>query len=127
MLSYEIREKIIQVIESTITIEQFEDWLVPRLPTFLKSPDRTDSNVIAAVELGLAEMSDGVRTKDEFRSFLRDVLQEQTAMLVFSPSRLSQWNKTGSANQTASPPTARTMYSTARIIEVSTSVVRPRQ
>jgi hypothetical protein len=78
MLSYELEKMVLQYIRCEITIEQLEDWLVPRLPVFLRLPHSSDSDVVAAIELGLAEMSDEIRNEAEFREFLSDVLREHS-------------------------------------------------
>jgi hypothetical protein len=100
MISYELRDMILQYVESIITVEQLEEWLVPRLPALLKSPDSTDSDVVAALELGLAEMSDGIRTEDELRRLLLDVIREQTTTLNVYPADQPQFDMTSSSNQT---------------------------
>lgn len=76
MLSSEFREKILEFIESNITAAQLEEWLVPKLPFFLRLPDTADADAVAATELGLAELNDGIRTIEELRSLLLDVLRE---------------------------------------------------
>lgn len=86
---------------------QLEEWLVPKMPTFLKYPESADADVVSAVELGLAEMAAGIRTEENFREFLKQVLQEQTAVLTFFPSSLSQrgqLTESFSSNQTFDNP-----------------------
>jgi hypothetical protein len=99
MLSYELKDKLLDFVEGKITTEQLEDWLVPRLPGFLASPDTADSDVIAAVELGLAEMADGIRTMAEFRDLLRDTLREQSSVQVVFD--LQPHNESGATSQTS--------------------------
>lgn len=100
MISSDFRDKILQVVEGSITIEQLEEWLVPRLPVFLTSPDSTISDIVAIIELGLAEMSDGVRTKDEFLELLQNVAEEQETILTYYPPSLPDPNVSGSSNET---------------------------
>ncbi len=107
MISSELREKIFQYIEAAINKVQLEEWLVPKMPTFLKYPESADADVVSAVELGLAEMAAGIRTEENFREFLKQVLQEQTAVLTFFPSSLSQrgqLTESFSSNQTFDNP-----------------------
>ena len=54
MLSSDLRDKVLQFVETSITTSQLEEWLVPRLPLFLRTPDTVDANVVAAIELGQA-------------------------------------------------------------------------
>ena len=103
MISSELNTKISEVVESSITVDQFEEWLVPRLPFYISSPDSEDSDIIAEIELGLAEMSDNIRTRDEFLSLLRNILREQS--VIIHSSLLSETTTNGSSNQTTQPIT----------------------
>ena len=76
MLSYEFKDVIFEFIQSNITVQQLEEWLVPRLPTLIKEQDSSDADVVATIELGLAEMSDGIRTEEDFRKLLFDAVCE---------------------------------------------------
>jgi hypothetical protein len=99
LLSCELKDKVLQYVEREITVEELEDWLVPRLPLYATREDTPDSDLSAAVELGLAEMNDGIRTEDEFRCFVATaVRQAETApgACFFS----NDTSFTESANQT---------------------------
>src|SRR3972149_5242112 len=100
MLSSDLRDKVLQFVESSINMGQLEEWLVPRLSFFLRTPDTVDADVVAAIELGLAEVSSGIKTKDEFRDYLKNVLRENSAISTFFPANLSQRTESGSANRT---------------------------
>ena len=100
MLSYELREKIFQCVNHDIDIEQLEDWLVPRLPIFLKSLDTTDAQVVDTIELNLAEISDGITTEYEFRKLLEDILQEHSTTQLSYPEDQPQNDTSGSLNPT---------------------------
>lgn len=101
MISSELYKKVAEVIDNLITVQQLEEWLVPRLPAFLVDPNSSDADIIATIELGLAEMNDGIRTKEEFSKLLRDTIQEQNIILNWSPS--SEYYKSGASNQTSQP------------------------
>lgn len=101
MLSLELKSKILQVVDTTMTIEEFEDWLVPELPVYLASPNSVDADVVAAVELGLAEMSDGIITKNEFLTLLKNIIREQETILDFHFSTSPESNVRKSSNQTS--------------------------
>jgi hypothetical protein len=103
MISFELKEKIYQVIDGDISFEQLEEWLVPRLPELLILPNSTDSDVVSAIELGLAEMDDGIRTKDEFMALLQSVIQAQHTTLVTYHVPPFDSYRTGSLNQTVQP------------------------
>jgi hypothetical protein len=100
MISSNLREKILQYIELDISKTQLEEWFVPRLPVFLRYPESADADVVSAVELGLAEMTAGIRTEDNFRKFLRRVIQEQTAVATFFPPAPNSNVESTSSNQT---------------------------
>jgi hypothetical protein len=100
MLSYELEEKVLQYVNYEISLEQLEDWLVPRLPAFLVFSDSSDSDVVAAIELSLAEISDGIRTEDELRDLLFDVLRKDPTTWLLYPSDRSQIDTSSSINKT---------------------------
>ena len=104
MISSDLMDVIIQYFDARITIGDLEEWLVPREPTFLLDPDSDDADIIATIELGLAEMNDDLRTEDEFRNLLRRVFREKTTTVwaEYQPSNFH--NVTGTANTTFSPP-----------------------
>ncbi len=74
MISSELRIMVLQYINSEISFEQLEEWIVPRLPVFLSDPNSVDADIVSAIELGLAEISDGLRNEEEFRELLNDEL-----------------------------------------------------
>jgi len=99
MLSSELSNKILEFVESSITMSQLEEWLVPRLPFFLRIPDSADADIVSAVELGLAEVSSEIRTIEGFRNYLRYVVQGRNVLALY-PANLSQRTESGTANQT---------------------------
>jgi len=98
MLSSELRDKVFEFVESSITINQLEEWLVPRLSWFLRDPNSTDADVVAAIELGLSETSSNIKTIEEFRDDLRRVLRENNTIQVFYPAGMRV--ETSSSNRT---------------------------
>ena len=100
MLSHELRDLVFELIQSNITVEEFEEWLVPRLPLYLEQPNSSNSDVVAAIELGLTEVSDGIKTEEDFRTFLLDIIREQSTILSFYPVEQAR-DITTSSNQTA--------------------------
>jgi hypothetical protein len=102
MLSFDLSNKVTEFVESVITMSDLEEWLVPRLPMFLTDPHSDNSDVVAAIELGLAEVSNGIKTVDEFRHELRQVLRERIVQLAW---HVADWPcnpevQTGSSNRT---------------------------
>ena len=104
MISLELRDQINQVISKTTSIEDFEEWLVPRLPELITPPNSIDSDVVAAIELGFAEMAAHIRTEEEFIEYLHDILNEQSTTVVSYSTTSSNTNiVSGSSNQTIEP------------------------
>jgi len=81
MFSLELREVVSRYLAGDLALEQLEDWIVPRLQASLESPHAPDAAVVSAIELGLAELSAGIRSEAEFRQLLRDVLQDYPVFL----------------------------------------------
>lgn len=98
MLSSDLRDKILEFVESSITANQLEEWLVPRLSWFLQDQNSTDADVVAAIELGLSETSSHIKTLEEFRDDLRRVLLENNTIQVFYPADMQI--KTSASNRT---------------------------
>jgi len=76
MISCELSNKLYQFVLAEITFKQLEEWLVPFLPTFLQNPNSEDAQIVAAIEMELAEWSAGIRSELESRLVLRQVLSE---------------------------------------------------
>jgi hypothetical protein len=83
MLSSELRNQVTLFIESRITLEELETWFVPRLPIYLSIPNSADADVIAAIELGLAEVDNNLRSEAEVRSLLAEVLNQQQTIINY--------------------------------------------
>jgi hypothetical protein len=102
MLSFELTDKILQYVDSTITIAQLEDWLVPRLPFLARNSEGEDSDLVAAVELGLAELGNGIRSEDNLRNFLRKVIQEKASLRILYQPNTYPPTIVGSSSRTVS-------------------------
>lgn len=97
MLSQDLQRIVESFTEGTITIDQLEDWIVPRLPAALQLPDTTDAQIISAIELSLAEYNQQILTASELRNLLRTAVRQEDTVLV--PSIESTTSAT-SASQT---------------------------
>ncbi len=84
MLSSKLRRKIIQFLENAITIEEFEDWYVARLPLLVADPYSVNSDLVSAIELGLAELNAGIRDENNLRQFLEEALRQAAVMEAIS-------------------------------------------
>ncbi len=98
MLSYELREKVAQFVGHRLSIQELEEWLVPRLPLYLTFTPSSDGKLAGAVELGLAELSDGLTTEAELRRSLSALLSEETTVSVSCDPLRS--TRTTSTNET---------------------------
>jgi hypothetical protein len=85
MVSQELRDWIAKYIENEISLQELESWTVSRLPLLIRDPSSTDADLVAAIELCLAEFSEGIRTEDEVRSYLRQALQEHNIIYLHLP------------------------------------------
>ena len=75
MFLLEFFEKIYSYLEETISLRDLEDWLVPRLPLLFSLPKSSMTDLISTIELGLAEMSSGTLSEEEFRNRVWDYLR----------------------------------------------------
>lgn len=62
-----IRENLIDYITGKIPLSNFEDWLVPASWNVHQNEDRSTTNLVFAIELKLAEYSNGLWTEDELK------------------------------------------------------------
>jgi hypothetical protein len=95
MLSHLV-SKIHQYLDHAISLEELEDWLLPRLPLLFQRPDSLVARLAATVELGLAEISDNVTTEDEFRTLLEAAVQQEP-IGSFYPDRMG-FTESGSSD-----------------------------
>lgn len=75
--TYNISKKVTDYLENRITLEELEDWLAPHLGLFISLPGNNASELAATIELGLAEMTNGHRTEDEFRDLLKEFVKSR--------------------------------------------------
>ena len=57
-----------------IKLRALEDWYVPKLEELIDNPDTV--YIIAQLELGLAELQDGLQTEEEFKSDLKVMIKK---------------------------------------------------
>ena len=99
MISLELRDRVRQSAYGEISATQLEEWMVPRLRLLLESVESADADVVAAIELGLAEMGDGIRTEAQFRDLMKQLLLEHPVVSVFL--RTHTRDEPTSANRTS--------------------------
>jgi hypothetical protein len=98
MISFQLHEKVIRYLQDEIEIEQLEEWLAPRLSDFFQIPDSSDARVVSTIELGLAEMGDGILSLEEFHIMLSEELQKEI-FTVLEAEPINSVSITGSSNQ----------------------------
>ncbi len=101
MHSEELREKLIAFAEAEISASEIEEWFVPRLPALISTPWSSDSDAVAVIELGLADLSSGTSTEDDFRRSIRSVLRENTSTWATYPQDSTHETESGSSNKTS--------------------------
>ena len=69
-------------LDKKITLQQLEEWLVPLLPSFAHEQTSSDADLAAIIMDGLAEISDGVTSEDEFSNELGDALGREEWEMV---------------------------------------------
>ena len=93
-----IFEKVSDYLENVITLEELEDWMAPNLGLFLSLPPNDASELAGAIELGLAEMTKGHRTEEEFKTLIKEFIKSRD--FIFVPSVQSLPNHTSSEHKT---------------------------
>lgn len=76
MLTPELKQKIVEYLRNEITLQELEEWMVPYEAHFLADPDSADADAVSAIELGLAEWADELRSEEEVRQLLREVIEQ---------------------------------------------------
>jgi uncharacterized membrane protein len=96
MITSALREKIIDFTESQITLDQLEEWFVPRSLEFFRQPESEDAIIAGAIELCLAESSEQIKSLDECRDYLRQALSEHSVFVEY-PGNSGQRTETGAS------------------------------
>jgi len=105
-LTAEIFSKVFHYLDGKINVEDIEDWLVPHLYEFLTLPPCSASELAGIIELGLAEMSNGQCTEEDFRSLLKKyVLEHNTITIDERPPELVCTSSSANTTQIMFPAT----------------------
>jgi|GEM_PF-1393186 len=96
MYSQELKDQVIRYIDNEISLRELEEWIVPRTPMYIHDPESDDADLIAEIELQLAEFADGLRDegniKDELerlfiqRDFIEVWFKEPTSIVTTGTS-----------------------------------------
>lgn len=94
-------------LDGQIELGQLEEWLVPLAPLYASDPTTDDADFVATIELGLAEISDGIIAEGEFRKSLWSAIANRLFAVDWLPSDVlprSGHITSGSTNQNVSTP-----------------------
>lgn len=86
MLTSQVFNVVDQYLERVITLEELEDWLAPRLLLFFKWPYSSLTDFITEIEVALADMSEQRQTENEFRSLLKNLLEQAQVVWANYPA-----------------------------------------
>jgi len=105
-LTSEIFRKVFQYLDGKISVEDVEDWLVPHLYEFLTLPPSSASELAGIIELGLAEISNGQSSEEDFRSLLKKyILEHNTITIDMRPPELVCTSSSANTTQIMFPAT----------------------
>ena len=96
MISSSLRETLINFRESVISPSELEEWVVERIHLFPE--DSADSDVVAAIELALAEISANIKPEDELKRVVAEMLDKHSILESQYPQMQTFSTTTSSSN-----------------------------
>lgn len=100
LVDREIREQLARYLAGEIPLQQLEEWLVRRSWDLHRIANERTHELVAELELLLAEFSNGDWTEEELRRMLAPLVESYTVQVGPWPPR------TGSSAQTIRSPVA---------------------
>lgn len=88
-LDVQIRYKLMSYLLGEISLQSFEDWFVPSSWNVDQSKNQDAINMVYEIELRLAEFSNGHRSEEELKDFLRPLVANYRVDLVAMRYKLS--------------------------------------
>ena len=119
MLSYELREQVLDYINNRIDFEDLQDWYVPRLRQFLEDPNSADADMIAAIELASVQLAEGLSSEDEVKFMLLDAISERGEPLFINWAKSSMSSDDMRVKTTTGTSSAGEKLSFPRHIQIS--------
>lgn len=119
MLSYELREQVLDYINNRIDFEDLQDWYVPRLRQFLEDPNSADADMIAAIELASVQLAEGLSSEDEVKFMLLDAISERGETLFINWAKSSMSSDDMRVKTTTDTSSAGEKLSFPRHIQIS--------
>jgi len=83
MLFADLMSVVYDYLDHALSLEQLEDWIVPRLPLVFEVADSPLAKLAGTIELGFAEIGEGLIDEEEFRNRLAALAQEQKSFTFF--------------------------------------------
>ena len=81
-------------LEGGLTLDDVQEWLVPRLGSFLVDPHCTASELAGLLELCFADIAAGEADEDELRDLISDFLRANETIMLASAVRTTTSNAT---------------------------------
>lgn len=81
-------------VDGTISLDDVQEWLVPRLGIFLADPHSTASELAGLLELGFADIAAGEADEREFRDLISGFFREHDSIQLPSAVRTDTSNTT---------------------------------
>ncbi len=98
MISRELRDQVLRYLDDEIQLQDLESWVVPLIPEYVQNPESDDAEMIAEIELQLAEYAENLRDEAQIKEALRDFLMKQPIIYIYDPSGLrSYFTSTGNS------------------------------
>jgi hypothetical protein len=79
-------------LEGHLTLDDVQEWLVPRLGIFLIAPRSTPSELAGLFELGFADVAAGEADEKELQRLIGEFLREHQAIELGSAVRTASTN-----------------------------------
>ena len=81
----ELSAKVNAYVNDECSLSDLETWLAPRLSYYLSNPDSHAGQVAIAVELGLAEVKDGITDEGSLQQALARLLAPSLTASPIAP------------------------------------------
>lgn len=82
MITFEIYRSVQEYLESSITLHELEERLLPFMPAILREPYSDDADIVAAVELAKVDFDNGLLDKEEARELIANTFSKYATLVV---------------------------------------------
>ena len=103
MISLQLKNIAYEYLESEIDLDELQSRLAPNMLTLISDPQSADADLVAEIQLGIAEISNSIISEGQFRNELRKELEKHTN--AFLRHSESSYTDTSSQNQQTIPLT----------------------